>query len=661
MNPEVAASPGPSEGQYNVATRLSEVFNQTSVKWLQSLAAHHPLDALKAAFVQRWAVYNDVGRSLLESSPVVTRLLQKAGEHSKIPDNEIAEAYPALSLKDLEGIFERLIHSDQRKSLGVVYTPDYIIDYLVRTGLDFGWRDRSRPPALYDPSCGSGGFLLRAADILWKDFGIGPEKAFQSSLFGSDKDAVAVENARCLVDLYLLSSGCRALTPCIFEADALVAEAGWIRAATRNERGFDLVTTNPPYVKLQNLELGYRSKLIENYGPYIRGSFSLAPLFLLAGQKALAPEGCLAFVTQNNFFTSLSAVEIRRELQQRQRLRRILDFGHAKIFENASAYTCLLFVGGSPQEEFDYDQVNPVGNPSALQTAHFTRVRHEQLNPDKWRLVAREHSGYVQMLETVGRPLGEVAAIRVGFATLKDSVFQVQDCGDHCVTNAVEGRVYEIERSATRPAAKVADFASADDLRHNRRRVIFPYEWDGKRYIPLPEQTLATLFPDTYRYLCARQVELSSRDNGQKEYPAWYAWGRTQSMEANGPKLLTKTFSKAPQFMWDGSDQLFCNGYAVFQRPAASLFDQIPLAALERILNSRVMHYYATLTSFQIEGGYQCYQKNFIERFGIVEMTEQELAGLLEIPMTEPEEVNAYVSKLYRLPADALNQVLCPS
>jgi adenine-specific DNA-methyltransferase len=40
---------------------------------------------------------------------------------------------------------------------------------------------------------------------------------------------------------------------------------------------------------------------------------------------------------------------------------------------------------------------------------------------------------------------------------------------------------------------------------------------------------------------------------------------------------------------------------------------------VQKILNSCVMDYYVTKTSVSIEGGYPCYQKNFIEKFTIPE------------------------------------------
>lgn len=52
------------------------------------------------------------------------------------------------------------------------------------------------------------------------------------------------------------------------------------------------------------------------------------------------------------------------------------------------------------------------------------------------------------------------------------------------------------------------------------------------------------------------------------------------------------------------------------------------LATLGKILNSGIMEYYIKQTSVSIEGGYPCYQKNFIELFGIPNFTPTEITFL---------------------------------
>ena len=116
-------------------------------------------------------------------------------------------------------------------------------------------------------------------------------------------------------------------------------------------------------------------------------------------------------------------------------------------------------------------------------------------------------------------------------------------------------------------------------------------------------------------------------------------------MEAPGPKLLTKTFNRGPNFLLDETDSLFCNGYSVKPREAGGLFfAPIDIRVLQRILNSWVMDYYARLTSFQIEGGYQCFQKNFIEHFCIPEIT---LEHSREIMRLEDVALQQYICDLF--------------
>lgn len=68
---------------------------------------------------------------------------------------------------------------------------------------------------------------------------------------------------------------------------------------------------------------------------------------------------------------------------------------------------------------------------------------------------------------------------------------------------------------------------------------------------------------------------------------------------------------------------------------------------VQKILNSNVMHYYISKTSVAIEGGYPCYQKNFIEKFTIPYFDSSDINKLREIQLLE--EVNLFVSRKYGL------------
>ena len=126
-------------------------------------------------------------------------------------------------------------------------------------------------------------------------------------------------------------------------------------------------------------------------------------------------------------------------------------------------------------------------------------------------------------------------------------------------------------------------------------------------------------------------------------------------MDAVGPKLLTKTFNSEPSFFLDKGNALFSNGYGIWLESSSLFSRSMTIEALGAILNSKIMHYYAKLTSFQIEGNYQCYQKNFIKRFGIPQLSKDERNHLEN---AGSEEVDSFLSEKYDIPMDHMREVV---
>lgn len=129
---------------------------------------------------------------------------------------------PMESEESLGELHQALTSVGRRAVRGAYYTPSD----LVESALRFGTGARN----FLDPCCGSGHYLIRAANLLC----LGPER-----IYGIECDPVAAELAR--VNL-LLAFPKAEFTPNIFRGNAL---AGRI---LRDARGsFELVATNPPW------------------------------------------------------------------------------------------------------------------------------------------------------------------------------------------------------------------------------------------------------------------------------------------------------------------------------------------------------------------------------------------------------------------------------
>ena len=59
------------------------------------------------------------------------------------------------------------------------------------------------------------------------------------------------------------------------------------------------------------------------------------------------------------------------------------------------------------------------------------------------------------------------------------------------------------------------------------------------------------------------------------------------------------------------------------------------------------MDYYIKKTSVEIEGNYQCYQKNFIEKFTIPKLSEEEIKYLES--EDDKNKINKWLIKKYEL------------
>lgn|SRR5574341_20185 len=627
---------------------------------LPKLIDDYGIDNIRTALVQHWAKKTGVTLNVLKSNSVTQKFIDGANpkEVSSLLSH-LVNLFPRPTLKDVEKTFELALDKDQRKSFGVVYTPEYVINYLTKYSLNLAWKDHSTLPKICDPSCGSGGFLLRIAEILETENGISGQQAFSESIFGIDIDSQALEQAKCLIELYLASKkqAVPNLNETLIRLDTLTTDTEKVLSLAGVNRGFDVIVTNPPYVKFQNLENEYRRALINKYNGLANGNFSLSVLFLVKGFDLLSPSGYLGMIIQNNLFTSLAGKNIREYLQQQKCLQRVIDFSHHKVFDNASAYTCLIFLSRQNTNEFEYGSISDESelNLASLEKLEFARIQLSLLKPSKWRLGKTHHLENIKKIESMGKPLKEVANIKVGFATLKDSVFFVREKDGICLATNPDGNIIQIESEITRPAVKVSELKSESDLAKNNRRIIFPYYKKNGVYKLIPEQELQNSFPNTYSYLLASRSTLETRDKGKKQYENWYAWARTQGMEAPGPKLLTKTFSKFPQFFLDNSDQLFCNGYSISTKPATLFGPSIPIEFLAKVLNSKIMYYYAKLTSFQIEGDYQCYQKNFIEKFGIPILETDTLSEVID---KNQDEADNCLALIYGIDLDEILEIV---
>ncbi len=588
-------------------------------------AGHDPKD-LEPALVQHLLNRHQL---VVENNEILIRLAKvnrpAVRRALKAAQIELAD----LELHDLVVVFELLIPPVDGKLTGAFFTPRRVCDYMVKSVVN----DKNQ--TVLDPACGCGAFLLAAAEKIYAlDQTVKPSQIVATNLYGGDISAASLRRCKTLLALWSLLEGEDTnLQYNLRSGDSLNGnwQTRFANIFTETGGGFDLIIGNPPYVKFQDLPEKTRRELEKNWDTVGGGNYNLYFPFFELGVSLLAATGKLAYICPNNWYTSFAGEELREYLASNSLLTRILDFSHLKVFR-VQTYTAIVWVDRAVKTSLEYTRLSkPIEiDRLRLKEPRFAKVPYNSLNHHKWRLLAPTDKKRIKKIEAL-TPLKELYDIRVGVATCKDDVYFIDGTNRDEAGNykrIVDDQTYTIEANVTMPLVKVSDFTNQEDANNNTRRIIFPYHALETGAVPIMEEEMRDKYPGAYAYFLAMRQTLAARDKGKKEYPVWYAYGRTQGLNFVGEKLLTPTWSKHPRwFLSPEPKTSFVNGYAVCIDKKTP--DWAPsLVVLQKILTSKVFDYYLRATSVAIEGDYWCYQKNFIESFGIPKLSPTDRANL---------------------------------
>ncbi len=550
------------------------------------------------------------------------------------------------SIKDLEQHLELMIPSEDRRLNGAFFTPDYVIDFII---------NEIKPKENHsnlDPSCGCGAFLIGLTDFYRKTYNKPIKKIIKENIFGSDILAYNISRTKLILTIYGLQNG-ENLT----ERDFNLYHQDSLRVKWR--KSFDNVVGNPPYVKFQDLSSENRTHLIENWTTIDGGTFNLYFAFFELGYKLLKEKGKLGYITPNNYFTSLSGESLRKYFHTKKCVSRIIDFSHKRVFD-AQTYTAITFLEKKENRAIVYDRIKDSQTPELfISNANGSPNFLENLSVKKWRLLKTDELNNINIIESIGQPIGKLFDICVGIATLKDDVFFVDGKstkGNYYLKSTDKG-IFSIEKEVVKPVYKISDFKSQQELSNNTRKIIFPYSIVNGTASAIPENDFKIRFPKCYEYLLSEKEVLLGRDKGKVQFEPFFVWGRTQGLTKTGKKILSPTFSQHPRFLVvNEEDAYFTNGYGLFYKnKKEGLFKELTqpiekeenIDVLQKILNSCIMDYYIRKTSVSIEGGYPCYQKNFIEKFNIPTLSESEIKLLRKL--TSQNEVDEFLITKYHL------------
>lgn len=313
-------------------------------------------------------------------------------------------------------VLERATGDDHRHAHGLHVTPRWLADHLVALVLPQVPPPRlgDPSPAVCDPACGGGAFLLAAARQLNRR-GVDRRHVVRHLLWGADVDPVGLAAAEVALAAW---AGEPPPSGRLVVADPLLHERSPWPAAP--PAGFDVVAGNPPFQS----QLGRttarpeadRRRLRSRFGAAVRPYTDTAWLFLLVGCELVRPGGQVVLVEPQSLVAARDAEAVRDAVDRQAHLRE-LWVDDRRVF-SAAVRVCAPVLerdatpsGRAPAEPTEVVDLTEVAErrPTGGAPAEGTGVE------DRWRGLWADAHGLPAVRLGRRQALGERATIIAGF------------------------------------------------------------------------------------------------------------------------------------------------------------------------------------------------------------------------------------------------------
>ncbi|MHB1324721.1 MAG: Eco57I restriction-modification methylase domain-containing protein [Thermoleophilia bacterium] len=292
--------------------------------------------------------------------------------------------------------------------------------------------------------------------------------------------------------------------------------------------GFNAVIGNPPYVRIQALK-EWAPLEVENfkkkYATAGKGNYDIYVVFVERGLSLLNNAGKLGFILPSKFFTTDYGLNLRKLLSQEIVVDFVVDFGYSQVFQNATTYTCLLFLDRSRPKTVHYKKIEP---EHLLEKQSIDSLPAKLLGEAAWTFIDEKAQALVEKLEAgSSRLLDLPAAMSRGTSTGADHIFCLRVIDGNLFTR--DGIKIEVEPEITRQPLYATDFTRYHFRPQNNECLIFPYVVGPSGYSLLTESVLEERYPGAYRYLLAHKVELEKR----KQFKSWFGYSAPRNLDVH--------------------------------------------------------------------------------------------------------------------------------
>jgi type I restriction-modification system DNA methylase subunit len=558
-----------------------------------------------------------------------------------------------LYLKE-DNTFELRPSQETRKQSGIYYTPPYVVDYIVKNTLGALLKDKKPEEVAHikvlDPACGSGSFLIKAYDCfanyyeernreieariaemmktgkITENFE-GKHSGYEASILlnnihGVDLDSQAAEIAAVNLMLKVLKAE-EMLPPILGETikvgNSLISGReeelkkyfgeewrakkpfNWEeefadvfdKSLPDEERGFDVVIGNPPYVR-QEVITGQKN-YFENTFTIFDSAADLYAYFIEQSIKKLKNQGLFSFIVSNKFTRAHYGKNLRKFILENCKILQFIDFGDLPVFEDATAYPCIIIMQKENNEKLrnentlrackienlDFKELEPVFQKNS----YF--VKQMDLGEDGWSFEPIEIAELRKKINKKGIHLKEYAGEPL--SGIKTGLNEVLIVDEEKIQSIVGENGFE--RELFKPIIRGRDIKR------------WNIQFEGK-YLIFTENKDINKYPNTLKYLSQFKNELSERSDIKGTNRNWFGLRACDYYDQyEKPKIVYPDISNECNFSYDEKGYFIeMTGFII---PKADKY-------LAAILNSKLVKFYFSYLSAKIRGDYYRFKNIYV-------------------------------------------------
>lgn len=453
--------------------------------------------------------------------------------------------------------------------------------------------------------------------------------------------------------------------------------------------GFDVVIGNPPYMRVQEIQMSQPLAKIFYEKTYsnAKGAYDLANIFFELAINISSKNSNNAYIFPHKFFNSSSADIFRDYLIKGKYIDNVAHFGANMIFDDADTYTCVAQFSKSSNTGFHFQRFSYKSDFQnlMLQKEKFGFITYEMIS-EASRLYGNNQ--WIMFDNPIGFSVFEKIyenskiietcfdGIYQGIATSKDDLYILTNgvIDNNLLTALVpiSNKEYELEMDLFKPFLMGKDVHRFSDLKTNKF-VFFPYRIENNKASIITEKDIQDNYPKTYIYLKDHEKQFKARESGKAgKMEHWHAYIYPKNLNKfEQPKLSSMEICAIKPNVTINNNDLYhtTKVYSWVKKDNVKESYEYLLA----IANSQLLWWFLKLTGDTLQGDARTFKTNYLNPFPLPKSIDQNIEieiknkvlNVLEVKKENPkantidleQEINLMVYDLYGLSEEEIKIV----